>query len=733
MLKFLSVTASNFLSIGQQPVSVDLDTKNLRCILGNNEDIGEKGASANGVGKTTIFNAIVFGLFGKGIDKLKTDEFINIVNGKKLVVELNIEKNGVKYKIRRGRKPNFVELADENGVSLTLDAMRNTDDSIVDLIGYDYNTFMASVFLSPHRQSFMAMSGPEQRAMIEQMLSLDVLALRAEQLKKMRSDVQVDLKVLERDIANAIRSNEQAEETKQRLLTKACAFEQDRRNKINDIEKMLDSLGEIDESMLLEMFSDIAEAEQTITANEGLLKTLNEEISNLRSKKEDNERKKKWVETLTTKSRDFDKKQEDRLRESHAVLKNKPSLDILREMLVAAEKAEDLKRQQREDSKTRVVLSHSYKRASDELAERTESLEAHLSGKCPVCSSEYVNDEAVAKIRDRIAEIEGVFADLSEKIAKIDEKYANYDEHNSSSPSSAQIKDDIADVTMAQKAIENEANNPFLDELIEERAKLLHPDEEHVVANKLAAKFEEAAKLSDKIDEEKQDIVLLRNEMYQTYHVSNVEDIARIGEEIVKKKDERYKISMEDNPFNDEIEHVKAGIVSIAPFMDKVDELRKKETHIGYLVKLMTDSKSFIRRRILDNYIPYLNKKINEYAERLGLPHVCEVSSDLSVSMTYMNKEVSYFNLSRGERLRLDMATTVAFRDMMGMLGKGCNIALLDEVLDSALDASGIHAAMKFICQSAETVLLITHREELSSSVDEKIYVTKRNGFTLIE
>ena len=193
------------------------------------------------------------------------------------------------------------------------------------------------------------------------------------------------------------------------------------------------------------------------------------------------------------------------------------------------------------------------------------------------------------------------------------------------------------------------------------------------------------------------------------------------------------KHRMSKNDFLDQAEKVMEGYVDLDALQKDSKALEEKEKHVGYLIKLLTDSKSFIRRRILDNYVPYLNKKINEYSEKLGLPHVCEVDSDLSVSLTYMSRGVSYYNLSRGERLRLDMATTGAFRDVMALLGKGCNLSLLDEVLDSALDASGIHSAMNFIGSNAETVLLVTHREELSSGIGDKIVVVKRNGFSDIE
>ena len=105
---FKRVTMKNFMSFGNVPTSVQLDNGTTFGIIGDNRDIGSDGSSKNGVGKTSTYSAIIFGLFGKSIDKLKADEFVNITNGNKLVVDVEFSKNGVEYVISRGRKPSFL-------------------------------------------------------------------------------------------------------------------------------------------------------------------------------------------------------------------------------------------------------------------------------------------------------------------------------------------------------------------------------------------------------------------------------------------------------------------------------------------------------------------------------------------------------------------------------------------------------------------------------------------------
>ena len=114
MIKFKSITAKNFLSIGNITQALNLDTENLTLILGENLDQGgSDSGSKNGVGKTAILNALCFGLYGQALTNIKKDNLVNNINNKNMLVTVLLEKDGVEYKIERGRKPaifNFVNI-----------------------------------------------------------------------------------------------------------------------------------------------------------------------------------------------------------------------------------------------------------------------------------------------------------------------------------------------------------------------------------------------------------------------------------------------------------------------------------------------------------------------------------------------------------------------------------------------------------------------------------------------
>lgn len=739
MIRFTKVVATNFLSFGQQPVELLLDTKNTRAILGVNDDIGEKGVSANGVGKSAIFNAILFGLFGKGIDKLKTDEFINIVNGKKLVVEVFFEKGDKKYQVRRGRKPNFVELT-VDGESVTLDAMRNTDDQIIEVLGFNYDIFMTSFFLSPHRQSFMSMSGPEQRSMIETMLSLNVLAARAETLKTMRTDAQVEGKVVDRDIDRVTNMNSQCSATIQRLEEKSSVFERERDTGIRISKQELEDINSINTEELYKIFDEYTEYSsqsetlQTAVANINL--TIGSVKELLRLHKDYNLKHTR----LTESSKKFEEDLVESTKEAAAFVAAHPPVEELEVQLIHDEAVllEQQTHAREVQEQTRFVQDT--QRDFDINTEKLESISievsSHENGTCHVCGSDYVDADKLDSLRKKQRELRDTVEQTTLLLETAKDRLRELNTRPEASqplPTESgikQMRSDINQLRLMQTVLDesDKRENTYqkeLDVLVTQ-----------IPTGNVEELEQEEKTLLDRHNRTSSELAILKHaisdyqEIFKELRVTKRQDIAEIEQKKVVIQQNIADWERKTNPFDEEITENRQNIIDVGELEEKKRSIEKKETHIGYLIKLLTDSKSFIRRRILENYIPYLNKKINEHAEKLGLPHVCEVNSDLTVSLTYMNRPVSYYNLSRGERLRLDLATTDAFRAMMGMLGKGCNLALLDEVLDSALDASGRHAALKFICESAETVLLITHRDELAAEVEDKIIVTKRNGFT---
>ena len=106
MLNIKTLSVKNFMSVGNVTQAVTFDDSVLTLVLGSNLDLGSN-ESRNGTGKTTIINALSYGLFGVPLTSIKKDNLINKTNSKGMMVAVEFEKDGHFYKIERGRKPNI--------------------------------------------------------------------------------------------------------------------------------------------------------------------------------------------------------------------------------------------------------------------------------------------------------------------------------------------------------------------------------------------------------------------------------------------------------------------------------------------------------------------------------------------------------------------------------------------------------------------------------------------------
>jgi DNA repair exonuclease SbcCD ATPase subunit len=165
-----------------------------------------------------------------------------------------------------------------------------------------------------------------------------------------------------------------------------------------------------------------------------------------------------------------------------------------------------------------------------------------------------------------------------------------------------------------------------------------------------------------------------------------------------------------------------------------LNELTNHRDHQEFLLKLLTNKDSFIRKKIIDQNLAYLNHQLNHYLEKLALPHEVVFQNDLSVEITELGRDLDFHNLSRGESNRLTLGLSWAFRDLWESLNDTINVMFVDELIDSGMDSQGVESALEVLKKSSRernrNVFLISHREELMSRVSQVLVVQKENGFT---
>tara|TARA_B100001248_G_scaffold262661_1_gene260514 strand:- start:14410 stop:16185 length:1776 start_codon:yes stop_codon:yes gene_type:complete len=189
----------------------------------------------------------------------------------------------------------------------------------------------------------------------------------------------------------------------------------------------------------------------------------------------------------------------------------------------------------------------------------------------------------------------------------------------------------------------------------------------------------------------------------------------------------------ETDPYEEQIVSLKAtGIQEVK--WDEVNRLTELKDHQDFLFKLLTNKDSFIRKRIIEQNLQFLNTRLDYYITRLGLPHDVSFQSDLSVSIIQLGQELDFDNLSRGERNRLILGLSWAFRDVFESMNHPINLLCIDELVDSGMDSIGVESALgvlkKMERDRHKNILLISHRDELVGRVNEVLQVTKENGFT---
>jgi DNA repair exonuclease SbcCD ATPase subunit len=189
----------------------------------------------------------------------------------------------------------------------------------------------------------------------------------------------------------------------------------------------------------------------------------------------------------------------------------------------------------------------------------------------------------------------------------------------------------------------------------------------------------------------------------------------------------------EADPYYEQIQEMSEQALENVNY-DLMNELDRIRQHQEFLYKLLTNKDSFIRKRIIDQNLSYLNARLGQYLDRIGLPHTVKFQNDLTVSISELGRELDFDNLSRGERNRLILSLSWAFRDVWESLYQPINLLFIDELVDSGMDSSGVENALSILKKmsrdSNKSIWLVSHKDELAGRVNNTLHVVKENGYT---
>jgi DNA repair exonuclease SbcCD ATPase subunit len=260
----------------------------------------------------------------------------------------------------------------------------------------------------------------------------------------------------------------------------------------------------------------------------------------------------------------------------------------------------------------------------------------------------------------------------------------------------------------------------------------------------------------DEILEEKQKnlqeiaLQLLANETQRAEHLNEIDDLGEMGtaptvfyddlEQALNHKNSLDGLkkdlanrSAETDPYTEQIDDMRGQALQEVTY-DTVNELTRVFDHQDFLLKLLTNKDSFVRKKIIEQNLSYLNQRLTHYLDRIGLPHQVIFQNDLNVEITELGRDLDFDNLSRGERNRLILSMSWAFRDVWESLYSPINVLFIDELVDSGMDTQGVENSLALLKKMSrdrhKSIWLVSHRDELAGRVENILRVVKEGGFT---
>ena len=405
---------------------------------------------------------------------------------------------------------------------------------------------------------------------------------------------------------------------------------------------------------------------------------------------------------------------------------------------ILSEKAENLKEQVRstKDAITQETLKIEAIQAANSKIETTIT---SLQGNQRAWLAKREQD--ITKLQKGIDELEHL--DIESEL-ELHEKLANWTELNTAITALNKEKSTLDSALLrATKSVEKaEKDIANLDDATcYTCGQELHADKKAEIETRKAKELSDAmayqTEVADKLEEvlkaltEIGDINGRPNTFYETAkeayeHRQNVDSL----KQALQTKQE------ETDPYQAQIDELNTSAMQEISW-EPINELTNYKEHQEFLLKLLTNKDSFIRKKIIEQNLAYLNNRLTYYLDKLGLPHQVVFQNDLNVEITQLGQDLDFDNLSRGERNRLILGLSFAFRDVWESLYQNINLLFIDELIDSGMDTAGVEGALSVLKKIArereKNIFLISHKDELVGRVNHILKVVKENGFTSYE
>ena len=713
-----SVSIKNFFSYGPQETTLDLSGNGITNISGH-----------NGIGKTTVLEAMLFALYGKTRQETVKD-VVNREIGKDCKVSIEfIGDDDEIYKVIRYRSHtthgNKVYLF-KGDKDISCKNASDTNESIIEYFGMPCIAFINStVFSTEFYSNFFAANNTDRLNIFENILSLKEVSYFYEEVKKIikeieESEIESKMKYTESNTKveaaqeNLDTYNKQAKEK----LLQLKSEKEDAQKAIEEAKVALKELGAID-----------VVAEKAKLSNT----TLNEEYE-----KQINEKKKLHDELnafntfpeeeseLLVKYGDFDfndnKKKEE---------KYKSDLETIRTRESGIDKA----KLQLDSSMEKIRTLKSQKESSEkDLEKQKKDLEKVKDAICPYCGNKMDAEETAKKreiIDKKIKELEGDIEDFEKQLK---EEKVNLTEFKDTYDTL------LADVNLIRENLDKNfvANSDLIKEkylnALKDKAEFDKTYEENCKKQK---------ELLIEIDELKEKKSKLEISKYTESYLNSIEEEIKKQEDIIAKSNTTIasvNAAVKSTYDKDYVEKIKSDIESLkekAVFAkEQLEVIEDDKKHYEYLKECCSNKSNGFKKFFIGEMIPVFNEKINQYLPFFFNNKKIEVSFDKDLVETIKcdGQKITYASLSCGQKTRMEIAAAFALFGLSRVFfSNQSGLLIVDELLDRGLDEFGIKASLSILEGFAQDskVYVISHNKTVTENITDVIEVkADENGFS---
>ena len=727
MITIKNITIRNFLSVGQNTQAINLCESGLTLVLGKNGDIGATN-SRNGVGKTSMIQAIIYALYGEPLTNIRVGNLINLINQKSMLVTIDFSRDGIDYRIERGRKPNILKFFvnnKESGSSEDNDEAKgenkHTQTEIERVIGMSHTLFKHLVALNTFTEPFLRLKPGPQREVIEELLGITQISQRDEALMERIKDTKTKIRDEETTIKAITEANARIEVAITKARESFQAWDRMQNEKTNQLTMEYNDLSQIDFDAEIEVFNKIdswIETERELKSKRAIFQSENDSLVK-ESRNLTAEIKRLKDGSIANFDNQIKRLQAEIVR-CEAESKKTPDTQIARLQT-------DAKRRETE-SASKLKLATLKEAELTAILTEMENADGHS---CSTCGQDLDGTDHLAK----------VMASLTKKAEMIGSEITKYQSDVETLNAEAKaVYDEIETIRQGWEDKQSEwleKANIIRAEI--EQVKLQQETQSKEIEVKIADLENDLSELQlviqaglDELQEIDNSIKNLGNKPVSIYR--NREQVWKMRESKDKILEEIERERSKENPHTAHIQSLESTLSMVS--YETLEEQQLLLKHQEFLHKLLSGKDSFIRKKIIDQNLVYLNTRMNKYLEALALPHEVRFMPDLSVNISILGREFDFEQLSRGEMNRVILATSWSFRDIWESMNTSMNLVMVDEILDNGLDAAGAESALEILNKMAranKNVFLISHNESLIGRCNRVLMVHKNNQFTSFE